>query len=135
MTDVQRDTAETTAAPAPEWTDRVWDQVWERTIGVTDRHRLAVALMRREQPEDRLALRVLPELARRWRRTCIHYALGWGLFATFWVVIGIAAETGPDAAVVVTPWWMAILGYTIVVVALGIRAWVRDMAGPPPRVR
>jgi hypothetical protein len=129
--DVERRVDEATVA-APEWTERMWDDVWERTLGPVDRHRLAQALLRREQPQDRLALRVLPELARRWRRACTLYALGWGAFATFWVVIGVAAESGPEGAAVVTPWWMGMLGLAVVAVALVLRFWIRDMAGPPP---
>lgn len=119
--------------PAPEWTDRTWDQVWERTLGRVDRHRLAMALLRREQPDDRLALRVLPELARRWRRTALVYVFGWGLFTTFWLVIGYAAESGPDGVPVVTPWWMGMLGLTVISIALAIRFWVRDMVDPISR--
>lgn len=124
---------DTTTTPPPEWTDRMWEQVWERTVGQVERHRLAMALLRREQPQDRLALRLLPELARRWRRTALSYAVGWGLFATFWLVIGYAAESGPEGAVVVTPWWMGMLGIAVATVALTIRWWVRDMVDPRPR--
>lgn len=117
---------------APEWTDRTWEQVWERTIGQVERRRLAMALLRREQPPDRLALRLLPELARRWRRTCLTLALGWGAFVVFWATIGWAAESGPDGVPVVTPWWMSLLGTGVVVICLALRRWIRDMAGPPP---
>lgn len=120
-------------ALAPAWDDRMWEDVWERTIGPADRHRLAMALLRREQPDDRLAHRLQPELARRWRRSCVNYALGWGVFATFWLVIGVAAETSPQGGAVVTPWWMAMLGLSIVSVTLVLRWWIRDMAGPAPR--
>ena len=120
---------------APAWDDRMWEEVWERTVGQVERHRLSMMLLRREQPDpdDRLGVRLLPELARRWRRACAAYALGWGLFATFWAAIGAAAERSAESAVVVTPWWMALIGTAIVVVALSLRHWIRDMTELRPR--
>lgn len=127
----QRDWQAPTVVPV--WTDEMWDEMWERTLSQVQRHRLAVAVLRLEIPPDVLGRRIVPELARRWRRSCVAYAVGYGLFATFWLVIGVAVVL--EGGAVVTPWWMGGAGVIGVAIALGIRRRVRVIAGPPPRRR
>ncbi|MFP4310805.1 MAG: hypothetical protein ACLFS9_02335 [Nitriliruptoraceae bacterium] len=100
------------------WDDRMWEELWERTLGQPERHRLAMATLRREFPDDPLGRRVVPELARRWRSTArlhlwLHTVLG-----LFWLRVSFDIPTVSG-----TPWRLAnALALTSLAIALGCSA-------------
>jgi hypothetical protein len=122
---------------APAWTDRMWEDLWERTLGQSDRHRFAMAVLRREVPRDALARRVVPELARRWRTRCNVYIAVWGLFVGFWTMVLLAefrlleenlAAGEADAAVSGLPPWMIASGLVVVGATVLARRWFAPVA-------
>jgi hypothetical protein len=75
-----------------EWTDDLWEQVWERMLDHVERHQVARAVRRREPPDDPLHRRLVPELARRWRRTARNQALFHLIWIAFWGAIARGAD-------------------------------------------
>lgn len=94
--------------------DEEWDRLWERQFDQVDRHRYGTAVWRGELPDDVLGRRVVPELARRWRRRALVYASAWGLFSAFWVLVGINVvhHHGDDGTLL--PWACAAVGVAVV---------------------
>ena len=130
------DTGERRApTPAPAWDDEMWEELWERTLSQVERHRLAVAVLRREVPGDALARRVVPELARQWRRRCVTLAIVWGLFAGFWVMTGVSEIRVRGESLTALPWWMATIGAAVVVSSLLFRHHVAPVARHDRRPR
>ena len=70
-----------------EWTDELWDRVWERNLGPVERHDIAVATWRRRPPDDHFERLVAGELARRWRARAIGLALLYALWTAFWAAL------------------------------------------------
>ena len=72
---------------AERWDDELWDAVWERDLGVVERHDIAMATWRRRPAADPFERQVARELARRWRRRARALALLYALWTTFWAAI------------------------------------------------
>lgn len=125
---------QTTEPPViPDWDDEMWEELWERTLGQVDRHRFALAVARREVPDDALARRVVPELARRWRTQCLVYTAVWGTFAWFWLMVGLAEIDVRGEAVTALPWLCAAIGAVITLGSLAFRHRIRLVARPHRR--
>jgi hypothetical protein len=101
--------------------DREWDRLWERQFDQVDRHRYGLAVWRGEQPDDALGRRVVPELARRWRRRALVYAAAWALFTAFWVLVGINVVHHHGAEGTFVPWGCAGVGAAVVMGCLVAR--------------
>jgi len=84
------------------WDDRMWEELWERTLGQPERHRLAMATLRREFPGDPLGRRVVPELARRWRGTTKVHLWLHAILGLFWLRVSFDIPTVSG-----TPWYLA----------------------------
>jgi hypothetical protein len=78
--------------------DRTWFELWDRTLDQIERRRIATAALKREIPEDRLGRRLVPELARRWRRSARNQALFHLWWVLFWGSIMVAADGGGSPA-------------------------------------
>ena len=111
-----------TVPPPIACDDRTWDRLWEREFDQVDRHRFGLAVWRGELPQDVLGRRVVPELARRWRRRALVYAAAWALFTAFWFVVGLSSvqHYGPDSTLV--PWACAAVGALVVAGCVVARA-------------
>lgn len=107
----------------------MWQDLWDRTLGHVERHRMVVLLWRRGEPDDALARRVLPELARRWRGQALVHALAWGLFVAFWLMVGVADLGIPRETRTLVPWACAGVGSVVV----GACLWARWWFGPTAR--
>ncbi len=107
--------------------DREWEELWERTLGQIDRHRLAMSLLRREVPDDVLGRRVVPELARRWRWTALLHIVGHTLHAMFWWMISL------DLSPLSSPSWqlanaMTLMSLSVIVFCVAFRRYLRPVA-------
>ena len=101
--------------------DHTWEELWERTLGQLERHRIAMALLRREFPDDPLGRRILPELARRWRMTARVHLWLHAVHAVFWARISF--DIPPTAG---TPWRLAnTMSLSSLAVVLGCIAFRR----------
>jgi hypothetical protein len=80
------------------FSDELWEEVWERTLDRVERHQVAVAVCRRELPDEPLHRRLVPELARRWRRAARNHAVAHLLWIAFWATIAVSASPGGPAA-------------------------------------
>ena len=107
--------------------DRDWEELWERTLGHIERHRLAMALLRREVPEDVLGRRVVPELARRWRLTAMLHIIGHTLHGTFWLLISLALSPLDG-----TSWQLAngmtLMSLSVIAFCIAFRRYLRPVA-------
>ena len=130
MTGSERDAGAQLAPPPIAYDDEVWDQLWEREFDHLDRYRYGRAVWRAELPEDVLGRRVVPELARRWRRRAVVYAVAWAVFTVFWVAIGVDTVVRYGAEGSRLPWQLATLGSTVIGGCLAARAWFRRTAEP-----
>lgn len=126
---MRRDAEEPHVTGPPAWDDRMWQDLWDRTLGQVERHRMVMMLWRREEPDDALARRVLPELARRWRGQALVYAVVWGLFAAFWLMVGVTDLGIPRETRTLVPWVCAAAGSVVVAACL----WARWWFGPTAR--
>jgi hypothetical protein len=70
-----------------QWSDDLWDEVWDRTLSSVERNRIARAALARELPHDALERRLVPELARRWRRSARNHAIAHLALLTFWALL------------------------------------------------
>lgn len=103
--------------------DRTWDELWERTLDRIERHRIARATLRREVPEDRLGRRLVPELARRWRRKARNQALFHLVWVLFWGSIMLAADGSATPAWTVSR-MMAIFSALVIAGCLEFRRYL-----------
>lgn len=78
--------------------DEMWEELWERTLDRVDRYRISRTTWRREFPLDPLEKRLVPELARRWRRSARNHAIGHMLWLAFWGSIAVAADPAEGPA-------------------------------------
>lgn len=78
--------------------DRDWDEVWERTLDRVERHRITRSTWRRELPADALERRLVPELARRLRRSARRQAIFHLVWIVFWGAIAVAADPADGPA-------------------------------------
>lgn len=111
------------ALPPLAYDDLAWNRLWERQFDHLDRYRYGRAVWRGELPEDVLGRRVVPELARRWRRRAAVYALAWTAFTLFWVAIGIDTVYRYGAEGSRLPWQLAVLGSVVITGCLAARRW------------
>lgn len=109
------------AGVPPGFGDRGWEQLWERTLDQVDRHRYGLHVWRGELPDDPLGRRVVPELARRWRRRAAVYAAGWLAFALFWLGVATAAVDASGAPTTLVPWSCTATGMVVVGACLAAR--------------
>jgi hypothetical protein len=107
--------------------DETWEELWERTLGHVDRHRFAVSVMRREVPDDPLGRRVVPELARRWRRTARNHLIGHVLWVLFWGSIAQAASPVQGEAWTVAN-GMAIFSTLVIAMLMGLRRYLEPVS-------
>ncbi len=116
------------ALPPLAFDDEAWDRLWEREFDHLDRYRYGRSVWLAELPEDVLGRRVVPELARRWRRRAVVYAVAWAAFTLFWLAIGIdtVARYGGEGSRL--PWQLATVGATVIGGCLAARAWFRRTA-------
>ena len=109
------------------FTDREWEELWERTLGQIERHRLAMSLLRREGPDDVLGRRVVPELARRWRLTALFHIVGHALHAMFWWLISLGFSPLDG-----TSWQLAngmtLMSLAVIAFCIGFRRYLRPIA-------
>ncbi len=107
--------------------DREWEELWERTLGQIERHRLAMSLLRREVPDDILGRRVVPELARRWRLSAMLHIIGHTLHATFWFLISLSLS--PLSG---TSWQLAngmtLMSLAVIAFCIGFRRYLHPVA-------
>lgn len=107
--------------------DRMWEELWERTLGQLERHRIAMATLRREFPPDPLGRRIVPELAYRWRGTAKVHLWIHTIHAVFWgrISFDIPATAG-------TPWvlanTMALISLVIVLSCIAFRRYLFPLA-------
>lgn len=112
-----------TIAPPPlAYDDEAWHELWERQFDHVDRYRYGRAVWRGELPEDALGRRVVPELARRWRRRALVYAAAWSAFTLFWVAVGIDVIQRYGAEGSSFPWQAAAGGALVILSLLAARA-------------
>ena len=78
--------------------DELWEEIWERTLDAVERHRISRTTMLREFPLDPLEKRLVPELARRWRRSARNHAIGHLIWFTFFSAIALSADASQPAA-------------------------------------
>ncbi|MCC5947644.1 MAG: hypothetical protein JJT89_04235 [Nitriliruptoraceae bacterium] len=109
--------------------DREWDDVWERTLDRVERHRITRTMWRRELPQDRLERRLVPELARRVRRSALRQALFHVLWIIFWGSIARAADpaSGPAEAISIG---MASFSVLVVLGCLATRRYLAPVVRP-----
>lgn len=121
------------ASPPPlAFDDLSWLRLWEVQFDHIDRYRHGRAVWRGELPEDALGRRVVPELARRWRRRALVYAAAWAAFTLFWVAVGIdgVVRVG-GAGASRLPWQLGACGATVVAGCLLARVrFARTVAVP-----
>jgi hypothetical protein len=79
--------------------DDLWQVVWEQTLSNIERHRIARSTIRREEPDDALERRLVPELARRWRRTAGSHVFGHVCLLLFWALVAYGGRGGPRGEV------------------------------------
>lgn len=107
--------------------DRMWEELWERTLGQLERHRIAMATLRREFPPDPLGRRIVPELAHRWRGTAKVHLWVHATLAIFWGRISF--DIPPTAG---TPWalanTMSLLSITIALGCVAFRRYLFPLA-------
>lgn len=113
------------------WTDELWEEVWERTLGHVERHHIARDVWRRQLPDDLLHRRVAPELARRWRRTARNLAILYGLWSLFWGAIAVTATPQEGDPAAHLPIVLTVLGF----LAVGGCAAVRRRVAPIARLQ
>jgi hypothetical protein len=105
------------------YSDEMWEELWERTLGQLERHRIAMATLRREFPADPLGRRIVPELARRWRGTARLHLWLHAVHAVFWIRISFDIPTTAG-----TPWrlanTMALVSLLIVFGCAGFRRYL-----------
>ena len=112
------------------YSDEMWEELWERTLGQVERHRIAMATLRREFPDDPLGRRIVPELAYRWRGTARLHLWLHALHALFWGRISFDIP-----ATAVTEWRLAnTMTLISVVVVLGCISFRRYLE-PLERLR
>lgn len=73
-----------------DWDDRLWEQVWDRTLNPMERHRIARHLWHRRVPDDPLERTVVAELRHRWRRRARNLAILYGLWTLFWGLLALS---------------------------------------------
>lgn len=78
--------------------DEMWEELWERTLDAVERHRIALTTLRREFPLDPLEKRLVPELARRWRRSARNHAIGHLIWLAFFLSISLSADASQPSA-------------------------------------
>ncbi len=81
---------ETARRVAPEWDDRLWDQVWERNLTQVERHNTGLAVLRQRQPGSPFEDLVASELAHRWRRRSLVLGAVWAIWTAFWGALVVA---------------------------------------------
>ena len=105
------------------YSDEMWEELWERTLGQLERHRIAMATLRREFPDDPLGRRIVPELARRWRGTAKLHLWLHLIHALFWARISF--DIPPTAGI---PWQlansMALISVAVVLFCVGFRRYL-----------
>lgn len=108
--------------------DREWDEVWDQTLDRVERYRITRSVWRRELPQDHLERRLVPELARRIRRSARRQALFHLVWVTFWGAIAMAADpaAGPAEAVSLG---MASLSAVILLGCLAVRRYLAPVVG------
>lgn len=104
------------------WDDELWEEVWDRTLDGVERHHVAISTWRRELPSDPLHRRLVPELARRWRRTARNHFAGHLLWVLFWGAIALSAEPGGPADRVGTG--MALFSLLVLATCVAVRRYL-----------
>jgi hypothetical protein len=103
--------------------DELWEEVWERTLDPLERHRIVRTTLRRRFPLDPLEKRLVPELARRWRRSARNHAVGHLIWLAFFLSIALSADsTQPSAEAFGTA--MASFSGLVVSVMMAARVWL-----------
>jgi hypothetical protein len=113
--------------------DELWEEIWERTLDAVERHRIARTTMLRGFPLDPLEKRLVPELARRWRRSARNHAIGHLIWFTFFSAIALSADASQPAETFGTA--MASFSAFVVSTMLAARFWLAPVTryGRPMR--
>ncbi len=101
------------------WDDRLWDQVWKRTLSHVERHSIAMAVLRRRLPTDAFQERIARELANRWSRHAVTLGSVYLLWTLFWGAIGWSEFRVNGAQHIGLPAGCAVVG-VIAVAACGL---------------
>jgi hypothetical protein len=110
-----------------DWTDELWEEVWERTLDQVERHHIARDVWFRRLPDDLFHRRIAPELARRWRRAARNQAVLCALWVLFWGTIARGAH--PDAAAAAgLSTAMVLFGGLVLLACFGVRRRVAPLA-------
>ncbi len=110
-----------------EWTDELWEQIWERLLDQIERHSIAMDVWARRLPHDPLHRAIAPELARRWRRTARNFILLYGTWSLFWGLIAAAVlDTGGIARSLSLS--MVTVGAAAILICLLVRRRVAPLA-------
>jgi hypothetical protein len=116
------------ATSAFEWDDRLWEQVWDRTLGPAERFAIGRDVWRRRVPDDRFHARVAVELARRWRTRAVVLASVYALWVAFWGTL-LWSDLRADGAL---KGGLHVGAVVVGIVAIGAcvasRRWLRDQA-------
>jgi hypothetical protein len=103
--------------------DDLWQVVWDQTLSNIERHRIARSTIRREEPVDALERRLVPELARRWRRTAGSHVFGHVLLLLFWALVFHGGRNGPRGEI---PFLvgMSLFSGTVIAIAVALRRYL-----------
>ncbi len=102
--------------------DELWEEIWERTLYAVERHRIARTTMLRAFPLDPLEKRLVPELARRWRRTARNHAIGHMIWFAFFAAIALSADASAPSETFGTA--MASFSALVVSTMVAARTWL-----------
>jgi TRAP-type C4-dicarboxylate transport system permease small subunit len=78
--------------------DRDWEAVWEGTLDRVERYRINRSTWRRELPADAFERRLIPERARRLRRSASRHALFHVVWIVFWGSIAVVSDPAQGPA-------------------------------------
>ncbi len=107
--------------------DRLWDDVWERTLGHVERHHIARSVWSRAEPSDTFVAILGFELAHRWRARARNLAVVYGLWCLFWGAIAAVATGDPGGDVGLLPVVLTLVGVVAIGACCAVRARLRPV--------